>query len=164
MGAKNWLLLLPLLKPQTLSDEIDWRIPAGWMSFRRNTVELYDSPKANLLHLKARMVRSEVVEALLYGCTIWIPLKGHYNKLCTTYHMLLLRILGAWCKLPSSLITSYKERFQRTGCESIEITVCTRRLLWSGVLLRMGDHRLHKRVRSGELENAGKRGSREKEK
>ena len=32
------------------------------------------------------------------------------------------------------------------------------RLLWSGALLRMGDHKLPKRVMSGELENAGKRG------
>ena len=47
-----------------LSDEIDRRIRAGWMSFKRYTQELYDRPKASLLPLKARMVRSEVVEAL----------------------------------------------------------------------------------------------------
>ena len=28
-----------------------------------------------------RMVRYEVVEALLYGCTTWTPLEGHYTKL-----------------------------------------------------------------------------------
>ena len=50
------------------------------------------------------------------------------------------------------------EALQRTQCESIETTVRTRRLLWAGALLRMGDHRLPKRVMSGELENAGKRG------
>ena len=49
-------------------------------------------------------------------------------------------------------------------CESIETTVRTRRLLWAGALLRMGDHRLPKRVMSGELENAGKRGPGGKEK
>ena len=48
--------------------------------------------------------------------------------------------------------------------ESIEITVRTRRLLWSGALVRMSDHRLPKRVMSGKLENAGKRGSGGKEK
>ena len=53
---------------------------------------------------------------------------------------------------------------QRTQCESIETTVRTRRLLWAGALLRMGDHRLPKRVMSGELENAGKRGPGGKEK
>ena len=33
----------------------------------------------------------------------------------------------------------------------------TTRLLWTGALLRKGDHRLPKKVVSGELENAGKR-------
>ena len=46
----------------------------------------------------------------------------------------------------------------------IETTVRTRRLLGSGALLRVGDHRLPKRVMSGELENAGKRGAERKEK
>ena len=40
----------------------------------------------------------------------------------------------------------------------------TRRLLWAGAPLCMGDHRLPKRVMSGVLENAGKRGPGEKEK
>ena len=48
-----------------LSDEIEQRVRAGWMSFKCYTWELFDRPKASLLHLKARMVRSEVVEALL---------------------------------------------------------------------------------------------------
>ena len=68
-----------------LSDEIDRRILAGWMGFKRYKRELYDDrPKASLLPLKARMVRSEVVEALLYGCVTWTPLKCHYAKLRTT--------------------------------------------------------------------------------
>ena len=55
-----------------LSDAIDRRIRAGkMMSFRRYTRELYDRPKASLLPPKARMVRSEVVEALLYGWSTW---------------------------------------------------------------------------------------------
>ena len=56
-----------------LSDEIDRRIRAGWMSFKCYTRELYDHPKASLLPLKAHTVRSEIVEALLYGCTTWTP-------------------------------------------------------------------------------------------
>ena len=81
-----------------LSGEIDRRIRAGWMSFKRYTRELYDRPKASLLPLKTRMVRSEVEEAFLYGCATWTPLKGHYTKLRTTHHRMLLPILGAWCK------------------------------------------------------------------
>ena len=141
-----------------LSDEIDRRIRAGWMGFKRYKRELYDLPKASLLPLKAWMVRSEVVEALLYGCVTWTPLKCHYAKLRTTHHRMLLRILGAWCKSPNKRILSYKDALHRTQCESIKTTVRTRRLLWAGAPLRMVDHRLPKRVMSGELENAGKRG------
>ena len=136
----------------------------GWMGFKRYKRELYDRPKASLLPLKARMVRSEVVEALLYGCATWTPLKGHYAKLRTTHHRMLLRILGAWCKSPNKRILSYNDALQRTERESTETTVRTRRLLRAGALLRMGDHRLPKRVMSGELENAGKRGPGRKKK
>ena len=147
-----------MTKMLNLSDEIDRRIHAGWMGFKRYKRELYDRPKASLLPLKARMVRSEAVEALLYGCVTWTPLKCHYAILRTTHHRMLLRILGAWCKSRNKRILSYKDALQRTKCESIETTVRTRRLLWAGALLRMDDHRLPKRVISGELENAGKRG------
>ena len=140
-----------------LSDEIDRRIRAGWMGFKRYKRELYDRPKTSLLHLEARIVRSEVVEALLYRCATWTTLKGHYAKLRTTHHRMLLRILGARCKSPNKRIFSYKDALQRTECERIKTTVRTRRLLWAGAPLRMGDHRLPKRVKSGEPENAEKR-------
>ena len=147
-----------------LSDEIDRWIRAGWMGFKRYKKELYDCPKGSLLPLKAWMVRSDVVETLLYGCVTRTSLKCHYAKLGITHHRMLLRILGAWWKSPNTRILSYKDALQRTQCESIEATVRTRRLLWAGALLRMGDHRLPKRVMSGEVENAGKRGPGGKEK
>ena len=117
-------------KTPNLSDEIDRRILAGWMKFRRYTRELYDRSKASLLHLKARMVKSEVVEALLNGCAIWTPLQCYYNTFRTTYHKMLLRILGVWCKSPNNRILSYKDALQRTGCEIIEAAVRKWRLLW----------------------------------
>ena len=51
-----------------LSPEVDRRICAGRMSFNRYRRELYDRAKVSLHSLKVRMVKSEVVEALLYGC------------------------------------------------------------------------------------------------
>ena len=72
---------------------------------------------------------------------------------------MLLGIRGAWCKSPNNRIISYKNALHRTGCERIETTVRTMRLLWSGSLLRIiGDHRLPMRIMSGELETTGKRG------
>ena len=111
--------------------EIDRRIRAGWMSFNRYRAELYDHP-TTALDLKARMVKSDMVEALLYGCATWTPLKGDYQKLRAAYHRMLLRILGAWCRSWDHRTLSYHLALQRTGCESIETTVCTRRLLWVG--------------------------------
>ena len=64
-----------------------------WMSSRRYTRELYDRPKASLPHMKARMMKYEVVETLVYGCAP--PLKRHNNKLRATHHRILLKILGA---------------------------------------------------------------------
>ena len=67
-------------------------------------------------------------------------------------------------KSPNHHTLSYKGALERTACESIEMTWHTRRLLWSGTLFRMSDHRLSKSVMSGELENAGKHGPGGKEK
>ena len=124
------------------------------MSFKRYTRELYDHPKASVLPINAQMVKSEVVEALLYGFTTRFPLKGHFNRLRTTHHSMLLQILGARCKSSNKRILSCKDAFQRTECESTETAMCTRGLLWC----MMSDHRLPKRVASGALENAGKCG------
>ena len=49
-----------------LSAEIDRRIRAGLISFNRYRRELYDRPNASLLDLKVRMVKVDVVQALLY--------------------------------------------------------------------------------------------------
>ena len=91
-----------------LSDEIDRRIRAGGMGFKRYKRELYDRTRASLLPLEARMVRAEIVEALLYGYATWTPLKGHHATLRTTHHRTLLRTLGAWCKSPNKRILSYE--------------------------------------------------------
>ena len=53
---------------------------------------------------------------------------------------------------------------QRTGCESIETTVCTRRLLWAGALIRVDNRRLPRRIMGRTLENPGRRGRGGKEK
>ena len=50
----------------------------------------------------------EVLEAFLYGCATWTPLKGHYTKLRITHHRMLLRILGARRKSPNKRILSVK--------------------------------------------------------
>ena len=101
-----------------LSGEIDRRIRAGWMGFKRYKRELYDRPKASLLPLKARMVRSEVVEVLLYGCATWTSLKGHYAKFRTTHHRMLLRILGPGASRRTSASSRTKTPFSEPNARA----------------------------------------------
>ena len=75
-----------------------------------------------------------MVEALLYGCVAWAPLKGNYQELRFAHHRMLLRIFGAWCRSRHHRLLSYDLALRRTDCESIETTVHTRRLLWAGDL------------------------------
>ena len=56
------------------------------------------------------------------------------------------------------------KKSMKTGCESIETTLRTRRLLWAGTLLRMSGGRLPKRTMFGNLEGAVRRGRGGKEK
>ena len=146
-----------------MSVEIARRTRACWMRIRRYLRELYDQPKVSL-SLKTRMVKAEAIEALLYGCSTWTLRQEHYAKLRTVHHRVLLRIIGAQRKRPDHRMTSYNRALEITGCESIETTLRTRRLLWAGTLLRMSGGRLPKRIAFGNLEGAVRRGRGGKEK
>ena len=113
---------------------------------------------------KARMVKAEAIEALLYGCSTWTLRQEHHAKLRTVHHRVLLRIIGAQGKRPDHRITSYNRALEITGCESIETTLRRRRLLWAGTLLRMSRGRLPKRIVFGNLEGVVQRGRGRKEK
>ena len=52
-----------------MSIEVDRRIRNAWFSFRKYALELYDRSSAPL-ELKIRMLRAEVLEAMLYGCHV----------------------------------------------------------------------------------------------
>ena len=143
--------------------EIARRTRACWMRIRRYLRELYDQPKV-ALSLKTRMVKAEAIEALLYGCSTWTLRQEHYAKLRTVHHRVLLRIIGAQRKRQDHRMTSYNRALEMTGCESIETTLRTRRLLWAGTLLRMSGGRLPKRIVFGNPEGAVRRGRGGKEK
>ena len=146
-----------------MSVEIARRTRACWMRIRRYLRELYDQPKVSL-SLKTRMIKAEAIEALLYGCSTWTLRQEHYAKLRTVHHRVLLRIIGAQRKRPDHRMTSYNRALEITGCESIETTLRTRRLLWAGTLFRMSGGRLPKRIIFGNLEGAVRRGRGGKEK
>ncbi|CAM9796722.1 unnamed protein product [Ascophyllum nodosum] len=111
------------------------------------------------------MVKAEAIEAVLYGCSTWTLRQEHYAKLRTVHHRVLLCIIGAQRKIPDHRMTSYNRALEITRCESMKTTLHTRRLLWTGALIRMSGGWLPKRVVFGNLEGAVRRGrgGREKE-
>ena len=112
------------------------RIRACWMRIRRYLRELYDQLKV-ALSLKTRMVTVEAIEALLYGCTTLTLRQDHYAKLRNVHHRVLFCIIGAQRKRPDHRMISYNSALQITRCESIEMTLRTRRLLGAGTLIEI---------------------------
>ena len=76
-----------------LSIEVDRRIRNAWCSFRKYTLEPYDRSSAPL-ELKIRMLRAEVLEAMLCGCIAWSPRACHYDTLRRGHHSFLTRSIG----------------------------------------------------------------------
>ena len=137
--------------------EIARRTHACWMRIRRYLRELFDQPKV-ALSLKTRMVKSEAIETLLYGCSTCTFRQEHYAKLRTVHHRVLLRNIWAQRKRPDHRVTLYNRALEIIRCERIETTLCTRRLLWAGTLIPMSGELLLKQIMFGILEGAVRRG------
>ena len=133
------------------------------MRIKRYLRELHDQPII-ALSLKIRMVKADVIEVLLYGCSAWTLRQEHYAKLRTVHRWVLIRIIGAQHKRPDDRMTSYNRALEITRCESIETTLRMRRLLWAGTLIQMSGGRLPKRIMFENLEGAVRRGRGGKEK
>ena len=133
-----------------LSIEVDRRIRNAWCSFRKYTLELYDRPSAPL-ELKIRMLRAEVLETMLYGCVTWSPRACHCETLRQVHHGFLTRCI-VWRKHNrADHPISYLDTLVKTGSESIEATLCRRRILFARLVARMEDTRLPKCVMFGEM-------------
>ena len=63
-----------------LSIEVDRRIHNARSIFRKYTLELYGWPSPPL-ELKMRMLRTEVLETMLYACVTWSPCACYYDTL-----------------------------------------------------------------------------------
>ena len=66
------------------------RVRLGWACFDRFKLELHDLETASFA-LKVSMLKSEVMETLLYGCVTWTLGVGHF---AVDRRKLLLRIPG----------------------------------------------------------------------
>ena len=126
-----------------LSIEVDRRVRNAWCSFRKYTLKLYDRPSAPL-ELKIRMLRTDVLKAMLYGCVAWNPRACHYDTLRRAHHGFLTRCIGWRKHNRADHPISYLDTLLKTGSESIEATLRRRRILFAGFVARMEDTRLPK--------------------
>ena len=69
----------------------------------------------------------------------------------TTYHQLLLRVVGYRRKRGAHRQMSYAQALKRVDCQSVGATVRQRRLLFAGAVARQPDGRLPERPMFGEL-------------
>ena len=105
------------------------------------------------LRLKVRLLKAEVIEALLYGCMTWSANKTDYDRLrrVRVHHSMLLRCLGWRKRKRDDHTLSYADALAKTASENIEAIVRKRRILFAGFMARMGEKRLPQRVMFGEL-------------
>ena len=96
------------------------------------------------------MLKTEVPETLLYGCSTWSPSKADYDRLRKGHHQVLVRCLGWRKRKRKDHILSYANALLRTDSESVETTVRRRRILFAGIVARMGEERLPGRVMFGD--------------
>ena len=76
-----------------ITRDINRRTKIAWGCFRKFSTELFDRSSPSIW-LKARLLKAEAMEALLYGCMTWAPRNTHYRQLRTSHHKLLLRVIG----------------------------------------------------------------------
>ena len=90
------------------------------------------------------------METLLYGCVTWTL--GQQN------HKLLLRIIGFQRRQRTNHLMSYANALKKAQCESVEMTIRKRCLLFAGAVQRTTNERLARRVMFGTMaggENPG---------
>lgn len=107
-----------------ISVEIARRMLKAWACYRKYTCNLLNRSSSDL-KLQVRMLKAEVVEALLlYGCKLSTPLKDHYMEVHQTHHTLLPRWIG-WRKqnLADHVHISFRENFSRTGRDGSSMQV-----------------------------------------
>ena len=123
--------------------EIERRICFMWACFKQFRPGLYDR-KPTPISLKVRMLKTEVIETLLYGirCVTWTFGAEHF----TVHHQVPLRAVGFHRRQRADYATlSYAKALKKTRYESIERAIRKRRL-FAGAVARQSKGRLPSRV------------------
>ena len=137
--------------------QIKRRIRLAWACYDCFKRELYDMEDAPFM-LKVRLLKTEVMETLLYGFVTWALGLEHFANLRTAHHNLLLRIIGFQRRQRVDHRMSYAEALKKAQRESVETTIRKRRLLFAGAVERTTNERLTHRVMFGAMAGGVKPG------
>ena len=77
------------------------------------------------------MLKSEVIETLLYGCVTWILGVEHFTVLHSAHGKLLRRIIGCHRRQCTDHRMSYAKAPKMAQCKIVETTIGTRLFLLS---------------------------------
>ena len=105
-----------------ITPEIKRRTLLAWACYGRFKRELYDMEDAPFM-LKVRILKTEVMDTLKYGCVTWALGLGHFAKLQTAHHNLLLRIIGFQRRQRPDHRMSYAKALKKAQCESVDTTI-----------------------------------------
>jgi hypothetical protein len=133
-----------------VSSEIATRIGKAWGKWKARKKSLYQNRGVHP-HVKLMMLKTEIIETLMYGCATWATSTDDIAALNSTHYKLLKQTLGLWRKKGTVRQRSYSSILKEYGCVSMEATLKWRRLKWAGSVMRMGDNRLPKIMMFGEL-------------
>ena len=135
-----------------MSAEIKSCACSSWGAFYIYNRQLYEQATAIVsLELKVKLLRSEVIGALLYGCDTWTLLQEGYDFLRTLHRRLLRRYIGFRKKNR----TGHTFRPCQPSRRLVASFIRRLRLLLAGCIHRMGNHRLPKRLLHGTLRKVG---------
>jgi hypothetical protein len=134
-----------------VSSEIAQRISKAWGKWKIRKMALYQN-KGIKPAVKLMMLKTEIIETLMYGCAAWTTNAEDIKALNSAHYKMLVQTLGLWRKKETDLPRSYSSILREYGCVSMEATLKERRLKWAGSVLRMKDNRLPKIMMFGELE------------
>ena len=102
---------------------------------------VYDNQYIDLT-TKINLLKTEVIEVMLYGCATWTIAPDKFGALREAHRGFLLRCLNKYTstrQAPDYHMLPYHTVLEQTRCESIEATVMKRILLHAGQVVRMND-------------------------
>ncbi|KAK4309301.1 hypothetical protein Pmani_019063 [Petrolisthes manimaculis] len=146
-----------LSNDKKIDEEISHRIQSATISFGKLSKRLWYNHDISLT-TKLKVFKTAVLSALLYATETMTLHRKHIKKL-TNFQ---LRHLRQLIKIQWSDKVPNVEVLRRAGMPSVEATIISSQLRWTGHVVRMNDSRLPKKLLYGELKEGSRKGGGQK--